>query len=210
MTSDGVLWTAGTAALREDAHFGPWVGRSGAIEYTLSEEHPFDYLVRAIVYQQLATAAAATIHGRVCEALGGEVVPAKVLATDPETLRAAGMSRAKLKSVRDLAARVDDGSLGLELAELNALDDAAVVERLSAVWGIGRWTAEMFLMFRLGRPDVWPVGDLGVRSGWARIHGLDERPDARALEAAADHLRPHRSAVAWYCWRALEIPSEDE
>ena len=159
---------------------------------------------------KLAGAAAATIYGRVRAVLDEEVRPAVVLEADPEALRGAGLSRGKLKAILDLSSRVREGEVGLDEAELTALDDHEVVARLTCVWGVGRWTAEMFLMFRLGRPDVWPVGDLGVRSGWARIHGLPERPAAPALEEAADHLRPWRSAAAWYCWRALDFPIDDD
>jgi 3-methyladenine DNA glycosylase/8-oxoguanine DNA glycosylase len=133
-----------------------------------------------------------------------------ILEADPEALRGAGLSRGKLRAILDLSRRVAEGALGLDLGELNELADDAIVERLSQVWGVGRWTARMFLMFRMGRPDVWPAGDLGVRSGWARIHSLAERPDARTLADGAEHLRPHRSAAAWYCWRALEHPDTAE
>lgn len=204
------LWAGGVERLAADPAFGPWVARAGPVDHEVSREPPFVYLVRAIVYQQLAGAAAATIYGRVRAALDQKVRPGAVLATDPEVLRGAGLSRSKLKAILDLASRVRSGDVGLDEAELTALDDDAVVARLTRVWGVGRWTAEMFLMFRLGRPDVWPVGDLGVRSGWARIHGLSERPDAPALDAAADHLRPWRSAAAWYCWRALESSLDDD
>jgi 3-methyladenine DNA glycosylase/8-oxoguanine DNA glycosylase len=206
----GGLWAEGSARLALDPAFGPWVERVGPIDYTLSDEPPFEYLLRSIVYQQLAGAAAATIHGRVCETLGGTVEPATVLGTQPDALRAAGVSRAKLRAMTDLATRVEEGSLGLDLHELNRLTDDAIIDRLRQVWGVGQWTARMFLMFRLGRPDVWPAGDLGVRSGWARIHALDERPDARDIAVGADHLRPHRSAAAWYCWRALELTDAPE
>ncbi|NNK61655.1 MAG: DNA-3-methyladenine glycosylase 2 family protein [Gemmatimonadetes bacterium] len=206
----GGLWAEGSAWLATQPAFGPWVDRIGPIDYTLSDEPPFEYLVRSIVYQQLAGAAAATIHGRVCAVLDEHVSPATILRADPDALRAAGLSRAKLRAVSDLAGRVEGGELRLDLAELAELTDDAIVERLSQVWGVGQWTARMFLMFRLGRPDVWPAGDLGVRSGWARIHGLDERPDARALSEGAEHLSPHRSAAAWYCWRALELTDPPE
>lgn len=202
-------WGEGVRYLRDDPAFGPWVERVGPVDDIVSDQPPFEYLVRAIVYQQLAGAAARTIHGRVVEVLDGVVTPAAVGDADPTALRAAGLSAAKLKAIRDLAARAGDGTVDLAPAALDALDDEAVVARLTRVWGVGRWTAEMFLMFRLGRPDVWPVGDLGVRSGWTRIHALAERPDARDLEHAAEHLRPWRSAAAWYCWRALEFSDED-
>lgn len=208
MTTTGP-WTGGVRRLAEDPAFGPWVERVGPVSDIVSNEPPFEYLARAIVYQQLAGAAARTIHARVVEVLNGEVTPRRVAAADPVALRGAGLSAAKLKAVRDLAAKALDGTVDLAPGALERLDDDEVVARMTRVWGVGRWTAEMFLMFRLGRPDVWPVGDLGVRTGWARIHGLGERPDARALEGAAGHLRPWRSAAAWYCWRVLELPSDD-
>lgn len=202
-------WGEGVHRLAADPAFGPWVERVGPVGDLVSREPCFEYLTRAIVFQQLAGAAARTIHGRVVAVLGGVVTPASLLAADPGALRGAGLSAAKTKAILDLAAKAGDGTVELGEEALEALDDDGVVDRLTRVWGVGRWTAEMFLMFRLGRPDVWPVGDLGVRSGWARIHGLDERPDARALGDAADHLRPWRSAAAWYCWRALEFTDDD-
>lgn len=204
------LWAAGVERLAADPTFGPWVRRVGPVEHEVSDEPPFVYLVRSIVYQQLAGAAAATIYGRVRAVLDQDVRPRAVLDADPADLRGAGLSRSKLKAILDLSSRVREGDVGLDEEELVRLEDREVVARLTRVWGVGRWTAEMFLMFRLRRPDVWPVGDLGVRSGWACIHGLPERPAAPALEDAADHLRPWRSAAAWYCWRALELPSDDD
>ncbi len=203
------LWAKGTEALARDPVFGPWVRRAGPVQVPAVSDAMFPYLVRSIVYQQLAGAAAATIHGRVIEALDGVVEPATVLATDPAALRGAGLSGAKLKAIVDLSQKVSEGVVRLGARELEALDDDEVVAHLTQVWGVGRWTVEMFLMFRLARPDVWPVGDLGVRGGWARIHRLDDRPSARDLAGAADHLGPWRSAVAWYCWRALEIPDTE-
>jgi len=163
----------------------------------------FSSLAAAIVYQQLAGKAALTIHGRFVDALGGKVTPERVLRADPESLRSAGLSRNKLAAILDLAEKATDGTV--KLRGLSRLEDEVVVERLTRIRGIGRWTAEMFLMFNLHRPDVWPVGDLGVRNGWARIHGLVEPLDARAMESVADRLRPWRSAAAWYCWRAVEV-----
>lgn len=199
------LWPEGFRHLAEDPAFGPWVRAAGPVDLEPSHLEPFAHLVRSIVFQQLAAAAASAIHGRVVAALGGAVDPAAVCRTAEVDLRAAGLSASKLRAIRDLATRVDGGQLRIDATELAGLDDQAVVERLTQVWGIGRWTAQMFLMFRLARPDVWPVGDLAVRVAWARIHALDERPTARELEPAADHLRPWRSAATWYCWRALEL-----
>lgn len=198
------VWPEAHALLAEDAAFGPLVRRVGPVAVDGAQPEPFAYLVRAIVYQQLAGAAARTIHGRVFEALGGDVSPASVLAAPDEALLGAGLSRNKLKAIRDLSAHVDAGELDLSSDALDTLTDEQVVEHLTRVWGIGAWSAQMFLMFYLHRPDVWPVLDLGVRNGWARIHGLTEPPKARELEPLGTPHRPWRSAVAWYCWRALE------
>jgi DNA-3-methyladenine glycosylase II len=162
----------------------------------------FASLAAAIVYQQLAGRAAQTIHGRFVDALGGDVRPGTVLATSDDRLRGAGLSRSKLASIRDLAEKVAGGIVPLE--DLVELDDHAVVERLTVVRGVGRWTAEMFLLFDLRRPDVWPVGDLGVRAGLGRVLGWDAPPTPRETELVGVGYRPWRSAVAWYCWRALE------
>jgi DNA-3-methyladenine glycosylase II len=162
----------------------------------------FESLLSAIVYQQLAGAAARTIHGRVVTALGGAPIrPESVLATKPELLRAAGLSANKLAAIIDLAAKFIDGTVPVH--DLEELSDDEIVERLVKVRGVGRWTAEMFLIFQLHRPDVWPVDDLGVRNGWARIHDLSTPPTPKELGPLADVLRPYRSTAAWYCWRAV-------
>ena len=163
---------------------------------------PFGALARAILYQQLATGAAAAIHSRFAALYGGRPKPGVVLATADDDLRAVGLSAAKAASVKDLAAKVLDGSL--RLTALSRAGDDEIVARLCTVRGIGPWTAEMFLMFQLNRPDVWPVGDLGVRAGWARIHGLGPIPTPRELTGLGDRYRPWRSVAAWYCWRAME------
>ena len=161
-------------------------------------------LVRAIVYQQLAGAAAAAIHGRLIAALGGEVTPERLLSLPPETLRSVGLSAAKAASLQDLATKVLDGTVVLDPKGLRAQSDAEVVARLSTVRGIGKWTAEMFLMFQLRRLDVWPTGDLGVRKGFGLAWGIPT-PTAKELEPLGDPYRPYRSVVAWYCWRAAEL-----
>jgi DNA-3-methyladenine glycosylase II len=168
-----------------------------------SESH-FATLVRAVVYQQLAGAAAAAIHGRLIAALGGDVTPELLLALDDEALRAAGLSRNKAASLRDLAAKVTDGTVILTSRGLARESDEEIIERLSAVRGIGRWTAEMFLIFQLRRLDVWPVGDLGVRRGYGLAWGVP-MPTARELQPLGEPYRPYRSVVAWYCWRAAEL-----
>ncbi len=192
-------------ALSRDPRFGPWVERIGAVRVPRRDDPPFAYLTRAICYQQLAGAAAATIHGRVVDALEGEVRPETVLEASESDLRGAGLSAAKLAAIRDLATKVSVGDVRLD--DLDRLPDDEVVERLTLVRGIGVWTAQMFLIFRLRRADVWPTGDLGVRQGYARIHGLEDPPTARELEPLGERLRPWRSAAAWYCYRALEIDS---
>lgn len=195
-------WTGGRRSLGKDPIFGPWVRHIGTIRLRTTSEDPFFYLARTICYQQLAGAAAATIHGRFVEALKREVTPAKVLRTRETTLRKAGLSRNKLAAIRDLATKIRSGEV--EVHDLDDHPDEEVVRRLILVRGIGVWTAQMYLMFRLSRPDVWPTGDLGVRAGYARIHQLDESPSEKELEPLGEAYRPWRSAAAFYCWRALE------
>ena len=189
--------------LASDPVLGPWVRSIGPVRIPASDDPAFHYLVRSICYQQLAGAAARTIHGRVIEALERDVSPAKVLGAPEPSLRAAGLSAAKLRAIRDLAEKATSGEV--ELDDLEQRSDDEVIERLTLVRGIGVWTAQMYLMFRLRRPDVWPTGDLGVRAGFAKMHGLEEMPSARDLGPLGDAYRPWRSAAAWYCYRALEV-----
>jgi len=180
------------------------VAAAGPPRLPPAQESNFAALVRSIVHQQLAGAAAATIHGRLVAALGGAVDPKSVLSLPVESLRGAGLSGNKAASVCDLATKVVEGALVLDPRRVARESDEALIARLSAVRGIGRWTAEMFLIFQLRRLDVWPTGDLGVRRGY----GLAWRvpmPTARALEPLGDVFRPYRSVVAWYCWRAVEL-----
>lgn len=197
-----VVWEEGRGVLVDDPVFGPWVRRVGPVEVPADDIAPFAYLTRAICFQQLAGAAARTIHGRVVETLGGTVDPGSVLRAPEEDLRAAGLSRSKLKAIRDLASKIQSGTVVVD--DLDEQPDEEVVRRLTTVWGIGEWTAQMYLMFRLHRPDVWPVGDLGVRQGFARARGLDDAPSAKELAPMGEAYRPWRSAVAYYCWRILE------
>ncbi len=162
----------------------------------------FATLARAIVFQQLAGRAASTIYGRFVERLDGEVTPEAVLRLDVETLMTCGLSRAKARSVTDLSEKVASGDVRLD--RMGRLSDEAVIDHLIQVRGIGRWTAEMFLLFTLGRLDVWPIDDLGVRVGFAEGWGLPEVPSRLELEGLGDPYRPYRSIVAWYCWRAAE------
>jgi DNA-3-methyladenine glycosylase II len=180
------------------------VAEAGPARVRPPAESHFEALVRAIVYQQLAGAAAAAIHGRLIAALDGQVTPQRLLSLPDEALRSAGLSASKVASLRDLAAKIGDGTVVLDPAGLRAESDAEVVARLSTVRGIGKWTAEMFLMFQLRRLDVWPTGDLGVRKGFGLAWGIPT-PTAKELEPLGDPYRPYRSVVAWYCWRAAEI-----
>jgi DNA-3-methyladenine glycosylase II len=164
----------------------------------------FGALVRTIVYQQLSGKAAGTIHGRVLALYGGEPTPAQLLDTPDETLRAAGLSRQKLTYLRDLATHVHEGRLPLDaIAEL---DDDAIIQALVGVKGIGRWTAQIFAMFRLGRPDVLPELDLGVQKGVQLAYGLSELPKPKELMAIGAKWAPYRSIASWYWWRSLELP----
>ena len=169
-----------------------------------SAESGFESLVRAIVYQQLAGRAAAAIHGRLIAALGGEVRPERLVTLHADEFRAVGLSAAKVASLRDLAAKVIDGTVILSPRALSRLPDDEIVARLSSVRGIGRWTSEMFLLFQLRRLDVWPTGDLGVRRGFGLAWKIPT-PTPRELEPLGDPYRPYRSVVAWYCWRAAEL-----
>jgi DNA-3-methyladenine glycosylase II len=196
--------TAAAILAEQDPVLRRLVAEAGPARVRPPAESHFEALVRAIVYQQLAGAAAAAIHGRLIAALGGQVTPERLLSLPDEALRSAGLSASKTASLRDLAAKILDGTVVLDPAGLRAESDAEVVERLSTVRGIGKWTAEMFLMFQLRRLDVWPTGDLGVRKGFGLAWGIPT-PTAKELEPLGDPYRPYRSVVAWYCWRAAEI-----
>jgi 3-methyladenine DNA glycosylase/8-oxoguanine DNA glycosylase len=167
----------------------------------------FAALARSIVYQQLSGAAAVTILGRVTALFAPRrfPTPRDLLAMPEARLRAAGLSAAKTAALRDLAQRTLDGTVP-SLALVRRLDDEEIVERLTQVRGIGRWTVEMLLIFRLGRPDVLPLGDLGVRKGFARTFRRRGLPTPTAIERHAKRWRPYRSVASWYMWRALELP----
>jgi DNA-3-methyladenine glycosylase II len=163
----------------------------------------YDALVRSIVYQQLSGKAAGTIHRRFTELYPGKRPRAEhvLLSTDAQ-LRSAGLSRQKIGYLRDLSARVADKSL--PLAHLGRLSDDAIIEHLVQVKGIGRWTVQMFLMFRLGRPDVLPELDLGVQNAIQRAYGLKKRPTPKDVLAIGEKWRPYASVASWYLWRSLE------
>jgi 3-methyladenine DNA glycosylase/8-oxoguanine DNA glycosylase len=188
--------------------FGPLIDRYGPcqIQPRRTGTH-FEALARSIVFQQLAGRAASAIHARFVTAVGGSVTPDAVLGRPETDLRAAGLSGAKAAAIRDLATKVRDGTV--PLARLGRLPDDEVVERLSTVRGVGPWTAQMFLMFRLGRLDVWPPGDLGVRKGVAVVTGSPALPDVREMPALGARFAPWRSVAAWYCWRAVDTLTPD-
>ncbi|MGD9902668.1 MAG: DNA-3-methyladenine glycosylase [Vicinamibacterales bacterium] len=171
---------------------------------TTAAGDPFFLLLRAIVSQQLSTKAAATIFGRLCGLFPAtQPSPSRLLALDDATLRGVGLSTNKVRFVRDLASRVRDGRLDLEA--LPGQDDAAALQALTAVLGIGRWTAEIFLMFQLHRPDVFPADDLGLLTAMQRVYGLRTRPAPTRALRLAEPWRPHRTVAAWYLWRSLEL-----
>lgn len=192
----------------KDAPLGKHIAKVGPLRLELeATEGTFAALAESIVYQQLSGKAAATIFGRV-RALYPEraLEPSRVLATPDADLRGAGLSAAKLASLRDLATRATCGEIPT-LPELDRLDDEAIIDRLTAVRGVGRWTVEMLLIFRLGRPDVLPVTDYGVKKGFAKVFARPrggELPSAEELERRAERWRPFRSVASWYLWRALD------
>ncbi|MBX3474923.1 MAG: DNA-3-methyladenine glycosylase 2 family protein [Planctomycetes bacterium] len=167
---------------------------------------PFHSLARAIIYQQLSGKAASTIHNRLLDQFSRRrLTPAGLLQLGPARLRAAGVSANKQKALTDLARKTLDG-LVPGFAELAKLDDESIIERLTQVHGIGRWTVEMLLMFDLGRPDVLPLADLGVRKGLALAHGMKTLPAPITMQRKAAKWAPFRTVGSWYCWRATELP----
>jgi DNA-3-methyladenine glycosylase II len=186
-----------------DAALADIVKQVGPFEPRPASGNYFASLARAIMFQQLAGRAAAAIHARFVAAIGGDVTPEAVLQTTPEMLRAAGLSGNKTAAILDLATKFTDGTV--KLHDLHSLGDEELITRLSAVRGIGRWTAEMFLLFELQRPDVWPVDDYGVRNGWSLMHGLPSTIKPKELQAEGERFRPYRSVVAWYCWQAVAL-----
>ena len=197
-----------TAAARLLAERDPVMARlvagAGPIRLRPPDASHFATLVRAIVYQQLAGAAASAIHGRLSAALQGDIEPSVLLALSDAQMRAAGLSANKTASLRDLATKVLDGTVVLSPRGLAAESDEEVAARLTTVRGIGPWTADMFLLFQLRRLDVWPTGDLGVRKGFGLAWQIP-MPAPKELLALGEPFRPYRSVVAWYCWRAVEL-----
>ncbi|KFN49733.1 DNA-3-methyladenine glycosylase family protein [Arenimonas composti] len=199
---------AGIAHLRRrDRRFGRWIDRIGPLDVAAGWRRPFDptdALARAILYQQLSGKAAATIVGRVEAAIAAKKLHADTLGrVDDATLRACGVSGNKTAALRDLAARAAAGGIP-SVREMATLADAAMIERLTAVRGIGRWTVEMMLMFRLGRPDVLPVDDLGVRKGAMILDRRDDLPKPRELAERGEAWGPYRTLAGLYLWRIAD------
>jgi DNA-3-methyladenine glycosylase II len=190
-----------------DPQLGDLMARAGEFTMRPRLTHSlFVTLLRSIVYQQLSGRAAATILSRVVRLSAPQrfPTPRALLQLPPEQLRQAGLSTAKTAAVRDLAARTLDGTVP-SLARIRRMEDEEIIERLTMVRGIGRWTVEMLLIFRLGRPDVLPVGDLGVRKGFARVFRNGRLPEPSILLRRGEKWRPYRSVATWYLYRALEL-----
>jgi DNA-3-methyladenine glycosylase II len=161
----------------------------------------FEDLVESVISQQLSIKAADTIYARLVTLAGNSVTPETVLQISEAQMRQAGVSGAKYKTIQGLANAAVTGSVPIN--ELHLIDDDEVIAaQLTSLWGIGSWTVDMFMMHRLNRLDVWPIGDVGVRRGWEKIYSLSERIEPRELFAAGEGFRPYRSVVAWYCWQA--------
>lgn len=194
---------------RRDAVLKRLIKMVGSCTLTPSDDY-FGALVRSIISQQISTRAAASIRARLEQALGpAGLSPDAILAASDELLRGAGLSANKTRSLRDLAEKVHTGAV--PLSELSGLDDEAVIERLVPVRGIGRWTAEMFLIFSLGRLDVLPVDDFGLRAGIRRHYELPDLPTRVELRERAEPWRPYRSIATWYFWRSLgPVPQSPE
>lgn len=163
----------------------------------------FESLVESVISQQLAVKAADTIHARVVKLAGGKISPSKLLQIDEVAMREAGVSGAKFKTIHGLAEAAHSKRINInKLHEIES--DAEIFEQLTSLWGIGPWTVDMFMMHQLGRLDIWPTGDLGVRRGYEKIYKLKEEISPKELDKKGAKFAPYRSVVAWYCWRALE------
>ena len=197
---------------RRDKKLGLWIQKIGALQIDGWEKKfdTVDSLARSILYQQLSGKAAATIVGRVETAIGSKKITAKSLATvKDEQLRACGVSGNKTLALRDLAARAEQGEIP-SAAKFSVLSDAEIIEKLVAVRGIGCWTVEMMLMFRLGRPDILPVDDLGVRKGAQILDKLEVMPTPKELILRGEKWAPYRTLAAMYCWRIVDSISAEK
>lgn len=193
-----------------DSRMGALIHAVGPYPGSLRPAHdPFEALAEAITYQQLSGKAAATIYGRFTELLPSPEAPkaADVIKLTDEQMRGAGLSRAKTAAIKDLAARTLDGTIP-SAADLHQLPDQDIIDRFTIVKGIGPWSVKMFLMFRLGRPDVLPHTDLGIRKGVQRLDGLNDLPAPKAVIERAEPWAPYRTLASWYLWRCLELDDD--
>ncbi len=187
-----------------DKKFAPLIDRRplctiGRLE---KSETNFESLVSSVISQQLATKAAETIHARLVVVCKGQITARKLIKLDDLVLREIGISGAKNRTIKGLAGAVLDKSIPIDrIDEIH--DDHEIFDALTSLWGIGRWTVEMFMMFQLGRLDIWPTGDLAVRRGWDLIHKSKEETSAKDLDAIGEKLHPYRSVIAWYCYQAV-------
>ncbi len=190
--------------LATDPAFHAVITAIGPVRLAPTAVDHFSYLLRAIIYQQLAGAAAATIHGRFVALVGPQPSPRQILALADEEYRAVGVSRNKQAAITDLARRTAEGELTLNKAAIDQMCDEEIVTLLCQIRGVGPWTAQMFLMTQLRRIDIWPSGDLGVRKGYGIIHDR-EMPSANELAQLGESLAPYRTLAAIYCWRAIDL-----
>ena len=187
-----------------DKKFAPLISRRPlcTIGRSAQTETNFESLVSSVVSQQLATKAAETIHARLVLACKGQITPCKIIKLQDSELRAIGVSGAKARTMKGLSAAVVDRTIPIErIDEIHV--DSEIFEALTSLWGIGRWTVEMFMMFQLGRLNVWPTGDLAVRRGWDMVHKNSDETPAKALDLLGEKLHPYRSVIAWYCYQAV-------
>jgi len=187
-----------------DKKFAPLIDRRPLCTIGRSEksESNFESLVSSVISQQLATKAAETIHARLVVLCKGHITARKLVKLDDLLLREIGVSGAKARTIKGLAGAVLDKSIPIDrIDEIH--DDQEIFDALTSLWGIGRWTVEMFMMFQLGRLDIWPTGDLAVRRGWDLVHKSKEETSARQLDAIGEKLHPYRSVIAWYCYQAV-------
>ena len=187
-----------------DRKFAPLIERRPlcTIGRNVPAESHFESLVNSVISQQLAVKAAETIHGRLVNLCKGTINAKKLIKLDEIALREIGISGAKTRTLKGLAGAVVDKSIPIDIID-EIHDDQEIYDKLTSLWGIGRWTVEMFMMFQLGRLDVWPTGDLAVRRGWDMIHKNKEETLAKALDLKGEKLHPYRSVVAWYCYQAV-------
>ena len=191
--------------VRIEPRFGEVVSEFGPapIGVKRSRQSNFESLAESILSQQLSTKAAATIIDRVAELSGGRLESKKLSSLAPAKLRRAGCSEAKARSILELARAVE--SKEIPIRSLNRMKDEEIMSTLLPLFGVGRWTVEMFLIFQLGRLDIWPTGDLGVRRGWEKVHKMKGEVEIEELERAGEKFAPYRSHLAWYCWRAHSL-----